>query len=172
MQAGALQQRRRGKFILRRLLGALKTAGGEASASTGETTSASHGGWSPCSKPRFLLHHSHFTTPNCSLFTIRHCWPALSLHHHSTHNLPVSPRSATTYIHDSTHTTHTRHSYPGSKREQTMAEFAQRVLMNEFKALSKETWTNIEVRRHPHAPPSRGGGPPPEKDRTNHRSSY
>jgi hypothetical protein len=27
-----------------------------------------------------------------------------------------------------------------------MAEAAQRVLMNEFKALSKETWTNIEVR--------------------------
>jgi len=26
-----------------------------------------------------------------------------------------------------------------------MAEFAQRVLMNEFKALSKETWTNIEL---------------------------
>lgn len=26
-----------------------------------------------------------------------------------------------------------------------MAEAAQRVLMNEFKALSKETWTNIEV---------------------------
>ena len=96
----------------------------------------------------------------------------LSLHHHLTHNLPVRPRSATTYIHDSNHTTHTRHSCPGSKREQTMAEFAQRVLMNEFKALSKETWTNIEVRRHPHAPPSRGGGPPPEKHRTNHRPSY
>ena len=27
-----------------------------------------------------------------------------------------------------------------------MADAAQRVLMNEFKALSKETWTNIEVR--------------------------
>lgn len=26
-----------------------------------------------------------------------------------------------------------------------MADAAQRVLMNEFKALSKETWTNIEV---------------------------
>jgi hypothetical protein len=26
-----------------------------------------------------------------------------------------------------------------------MAEIAQRVLMNEFKALSKEKWTNIEV---------------------------
>jgi hypothetical protein len=35
-----------------------------------------------------------------------------------------------------------------------MAEFAQRVLMNEFKALSKETWTNIEVRRHPTLPRS------------------
>ena len=33
-----------------------------------------------------------------------------------------------------------------------MAEFAQRVLMNEFKALSKETWTNIEVCRHPTLP--------------------
>lgn len=27
-----------------------------------------------------------------------------------------------------------------------MADVAQRVLMNEFKALSKETWTNIDVR--------------------------
>jgi hypothetical protein len=27
-----------------------------------------------------------------------------------------------------------------------MAEAAQRVLMNEFKQLSKEAWTNIEVR--------------------------
>jgi len=26
-----------------------------------------------------------------------------------------------------------------------MADIAQRVLMNEFKALSKEKWTNIEV---------------------------
>lgn len=26
-----------------------------------------------------------------------------------------------------------------------MADAAQRVLMNEFKALSKETWTHIEV---------------------------
>jgi hypothetical protein len=28
-----------------------------------------------------------------------------------------------------------------------MADIAQRVLMNEFKQLSKEKWTNIEVRR-------------------------
>jgi hypothetical protein len=28
-----------------------------------------------------------------------------------------------------------------------MAQSAERMLMNEFKALSKETWTNIEVRR-------------------------
>lgn len=27
-----------------------------------------------------------------------------------------------------------------------MADIAQRVLMNEFKQLSKEKWTNIEVR--------------------------
>jgi len=27
-----------------------------------------------------------------------------------------------------------------------MAEMAQRILMNEFKQLSKEKWTNIEVR--------------------------
>jgi hypothetical protein len=57
----------------------LKTAGGEASASTGETTSASHGAWSPCGKPRFLLHHSHCTTPNRSVSlsdTVRQ--PALS----------------------------------------------------------------------------------------------
>lgn len=30
-----------------------------------------------------------------------------------------------------------------------MADAAQRVLMNEFKALSKETWTRIEVRYLP-----------------------
>lgn len=28
-----------------------------------------------------------------------------------------------------------------------MAQSAERLLMNEFKALSKETWTNIEVSR-------------------------
>lgn len=28
-----------------------------------------------------------------------------------------------------------------------MAEMAQRILMNEFKQLSKEKWTNIEVSR-------------------------
>jgi hypothetical protein len=32
-----------------------------------------------------------------------------------------------------------------------MAEAAQRVLMNEFKELSKETWTNIEVRLSVHS---------------------
>jgi hypothetical protein len=107
-QAGALQQPRRGKFILRRLLGALKTAGGEASASTGDTTSASHGAWSPCGKPRFLLHHSHFTTPNRS-FSLPDTVGLLSLHPYLTHNLPLRPRSLTTYIHDSTtHTTDTR----------------------------------------------------------------
>jgi len=31
-------------------------------------------------------------------------------------------------------------------REGNMAEMAQRILMNEFKQLSKEKWTNIEVR--------------------------
>lgn len=31
-----------------------------------------------------------------------------------------------------------------------MAEAAQRVLMNEFKQLSKEKWTNIEVRGPTH----------------------
>jgi hypothetical protein len=37
-----------------------------------------------------------------------------------------------------------------------MAEIAQRVLMNEFKALSKEKWTNIEVSPGG-APHSQGG---------------
>jgi hypothetical protein len=32
-----------------------------------------------------------------------------------------------------------------------MAEAAQRMLMKEFKELSKETWTNIEVRLSAHS---------------------
>jgi hypothetical protein len=36
-----------------------------------------------------------------------------------------------------------------------MAQSAERLLMNEFKALSKETWTNIEVSR---SQLRRGGG--------------
>lgn len=39
-----------------------------------------------------------------------------------------------------------------------MADVAQRVLMNEFKALSKETWTNIEVCGLQLAVPARSGG--------------
>ncbi len=36
-----------------------------------------------------------------------------------------------------------------------MAQSAERLLMNEFKALSKETWTNIEV-SPPRLPSQRG----------------
>jgi hypothetical protein len=147
---GTLQQKRRRKFIHPRLLGdwkgqAVKARGAPGRPEPWLRRTANALGYPASTTPlATVVFHTTLTALDHSSPLLHH---SSALHQFSTvpppHKLAAYCHCALPFLPISRRLEHRLP--PDAEREDTMADAAQRVLMNEFKALSKETWTHIEV---------------------------